>query len=287
MAISHILLPIDATEESQNLIRTCFPFARSFEAHVSVLYIKPDSKDIVPLLGEGMSVAMIEDMIDLAERQSNKRYEKAKQLFDEVVAKNDVNIVEAASNGGFSTHWILENGREDEVISRYSRLADIIFLSKPKESVDVSINLKIHTAIFESGRAVLIVPSSFSSQVGRRVIISWNGSVQSARAIRAALPILRVSEFVHIITVHHDRSEYARGGDLKDYLGWHGISAETHDIKGSPNVVGPKLLQEVKQLNGDLLVMGAYTHSRMRQLILGGVTRYVMEHTKQPVLMAH
>ena len=287
MAICTILVSIDGTENSRNTLQVAFGFARAFETNVSVLHVQTDPKDMVPLLGEGMSVAMIEDMIDVAERERNKRSEIARNLFEDTVSTYGATIAEHPSRDGFSACLILENGREDEVLTKYGRLADIIVVPRPTKSSDVSANLNVNAALFESGRAVLMVPPAFDKNVGRSVVVSWNGSVQSARAVRASISILEAATQVTVIIVEGARISKDRGPELANYLGWHGVFPEMRSISGSPSAVGSKLLENVNDIKADLLVMGAYTHSRMRQLILGGVTRHILESANIPVFMAH
>ena len=102
MAICTILVSIDGTDTSPNALQVAFSFARSFEANVGVLHVQTDPKDMVPLLGEGMSIAMIEDMIDVAERERNKRASLAKSLFEDAVSKYGATIAGHPSRGGFS-----------------------------------------------------------------------------------------------------------------------------------------------------------------------------------------
>ena len=287
MAICTILVSIDGTDTSPNALQVAFSFARSFEANVGVLHVQTDPKDMVPLLGEGMSIAMIEDMIDVAERERNNRAELSKSLFEDAVSKYGATIAGHPSRGGFSACWILENGREDDVLTKYGRLADIIVVPRPTKSSDVSANLNINAALFESGRAVLMVPPAFEENIGRNVVVSWNGSVQSARAVRASISILEAATTVTVITIEGERVSKDHGPELASYLGWHGISPEMRFISGSASTVGPRLLEVVNNTKADLLVMGAYTHSRMRQLILGGVTRHILESANIPVFMAH
>ena len=205
----------------------------------------------------------------------------------ETVLKFEAEIVETPCKASLSAHWTLESGREDDIVSKYGRLSDVIVVSRPTETVDVAANLNVNAALFESGRAVLMMPPAFSHEATEKVIISWNGSVQSARAVRAAIPILERSDSVTVITIESEHTSKESGLELESYLGWHGIICETRYISGAPGVVGPKLINEMDNLRADLLVMGAYTHSRMRQLILGGVTRHIMENAEIPVFMAH
>ena len=287
MSIRTILVSVDGTDASQQALKMGFAVGRAIASHVDVLPVRADPKDTVPLLGEGMSVAMIEDMMDVAEHESTDRAGKARSLFDQAVVDFSVTLSHQPGGEGFSANWIEETGREDDAVAMHGRLADLIVAPRPTESSDVSANLALNAALFETGRPVLVVPPEDSDEPGKRVVVSWNGSAQAARAVASALPILKQAESVTVFTVDSERTSSERAPELATYLGWHGIACDTHTISGPASTVGPKLMEELAGVSADLLVMGAYTHSRMRQLILGGVTRHVLETASVPVLMAH
>ncbi len=287
MGIRTILVSVDGTEASRQALRTGFAAARMLSSHVDVLHVRADPKDTVPLLGEGMSVAMIEDMMDIAERESAERAVKARGVFEAATAEYGAQLSHQPSGEGFSVNWVEETGREDDAIALHGRLADLIVAPRPTEQSDVSANLALNAALFETGRPVLVVPPTGEPATGKNVVISWNGSAHAARAVAASLPILKGAEAVTVFTVDSDHTSAERAPELATYLGWHGIACDTHTLSGPSAAVGPKLMEEIANDGADLLVMGAYTHSRMRQLILGGVTRHVLETAPVPVLMAH
>lgn len=287
MTLRTILIPADGTEDSERCLDMGFRMAKRLESHVKALHVRSDPKDTVPLLGEGMSVAMIEDMMDIAEKEGVTRSTQARQAFDAAVQKYGATLTDTPSGRGFSARWVEEFGREDDGVAAHGRLADLIVAARPTEDSDVSTNLTLNAAIFETGRPVLVVPPGEVAEPGRRIVISWNGSAQSARAVASAMPLLRAAETVTAFTVDSGRTSGERAPELATYLQWHGITANTQTIFGQGSAVGAKLMEDLKAENADLLVMGAYTHSRMRQLILGGVTRHVLEEAKVPVLMAH
>jgi nucleotide-binding universal stress UspA family protein len=287
MTIRTILVAVDGTDPSQQALRVGFAMGRSMVSHVDLLHVRADPKDTVPLLGEGMSVAMIEDMMDVAEREGADRATQARAVFDQAVKDFSATVSHQPGGEGFSVNWIEETGREDDAVALHGRLADLIVAPRPTETSDVSANLALNAALFETGRPVLVVPPTGGESAGKNVVISWNGSAQSARAVTSAMPILTKAETVTVFTVDSERTSGERAPELATYLGWHGITCDTHTLTGSAPSVGPKLVEEVKGVGADLLVMGAYTHSRMRQLILGGVTRHVLETAEIPVIMAH
>lgn len=287
MTLRTILVPTDGTDESKRCLDMGFRLGKRLESHVKVLHVRSDPKDTVPLLGEGMSVAMIEDMMDVAEKEGASRSTLARGAFDAALTEFSAQVSETPVGTGFSARWVEEVGREDDGVAAHGRLADLIVAARPTAESDVSTNLTLNAAIFETGRPVLVVPPGEVAEPGQRIVISWNGSAQSARAVASAMPLLRAAESVTAFTVDSGNTSGERAPELASYLAWHGVEASAQTISGPPSAVGARLMEDLNSERADLLVMGAYTHSRMRQLILGGVTRFVLEQSPVPVLMAH
>lgn len=286
MTIRSMLVPVDGTERSAASLKTALVVAKELDAHLEALHVKPDAREAVPLLGEGMSGTMIEEMIDLAERESVARADRARAQYDAAVASSGmVSCDSPPGPGGACITWREETGREDETVAWRGRLSDLIVAARPSGDAEAAAALTLNAALFESGRPVLVVPPTPIESMGRTVAIAWNGSAQAARAVAAAMPLLQAAESVRILTISSEKTPAAVGAELSNYLSWHNVSAETVSSEEIEGAVGADVIG--KAGGTDLLVMGAYTHSRLRQLILGGVTRYVLEHAEIPVLMSH
>ncbi len=287
MTLRSILVPLDGTDASRRSLVLGFSVAKKFDSHLSALHVRPDAKDTVPLLGEGMSVAMIEDMMEIAENEATSRAGRAREMFETVAAEYHAPIDAAPSAEGFSAALFEATGREDDAVAAFGRLSDLTVVARPTETSDVSANLTLNATLFETGRPVLVAPPETVEAAFGHVMISWNGSAQAARAVAAGMPLLKAAEKVSVCTVESARTSGDRGPELNTYLAWHGIDAEVRLMTGSRASVGPQLMEQIEVGGVDLLVMGAYTHSRMRQLILGGVTRHVLETAALPVFMIH
>jgi len=287
MTIRVILAPIDGTDESKPALETAVAISAAFGAHVEALHVRTDPKESIPLLGEGMSVAMIEDMVHIAEAEAEEKGKNARAHFDDCLSERGIAVTSDPETAGASAEWREEWGRDDDVVARYGRLADLIVAPQPTGESDVSLTLALNAALFDTGRPVLVVPPGGGNAMGRKVAISWNGSAQSARAVGSALPFLKNAEDTTVFSVESPRTQSSKSREVSEYLGWHGLRCSTREIVGSGGTVGAELMNEIEKAAIDLLVMGAYTHSRVRQLILGGVTRHVLENAKLPVLMAH
>jgi len=288
MCMKSILAPIDGCVSTQSVLQAACVVGREFNAHINVLHVQPDPKGAVPLLGEGMSGAMIEDMISMAEKEGREQRDKAHRLYSEMLAKNNVPEQDVPlGDGGISASWQEDVGREDEVIAHHGRLSDIILVPKPVKDNEVYSTLSLNAALFETGRPMLLLPEKPLESFGKTVTICWNGSMEGARAVAAGLPFIKRAQKVHVITADTSATDHPVGENLAKYLRWHGVETEPLFFSPAGKPVGEALLAESKKLGADLMVMGGYTHSRMRELIMGGATRDVIENADIPVVMGH
>jgi nucleotide-binding universal stress UspA family protein len=285
-AFKTILVPVGDAESAVQALDAALHLAEAFDAHVTALHIRTDATAAVPLMGEGMSGAMVEEMLNVAERQAAERAEKCRQAFDVVCARHTIPLATAPSPGP-SAEWLDHTGREEEEIARRGRLHDLVVMGRPVEGADSPSPLTLNAALMESGKPILLVPPKPLASIGRRVAVAWNGSAEAGRAVACALPLLARADQVTILSMaEDDRTNIAPAGELAAFLAWHGITAPCKVIVAGAQA-GHALLAQCRVEDVDLLVMGAYTHSRLRQLILGGVTRHVLSHAELPCLMSH
>ncbi len=285
MSIRKIVVPVDGTDATRLSLDTAFRLGRDAEAHVEVLHAQPDPRLAVPLIGEGMSGAMIEELIELTERETAARAVKAREMYERAREASGIPVSEAPSKAGPTTAWMSVVGAEDEIVVQRGRLADLLVVARPTSQMEAPSAVTFNAAVFESGRPVLVAPLEPAASLGRRVAISWNGSAEAARAVSAALPLIARAESVLILIVETGDTAAADADGLREFLAWHGIAAEQRAMAKDEGSVGAAIITACA--DADLLVMGAYTHSRLRELILGGVTRHVLERATPPLLMAH
>lgn len=285
MSIRKILVSVDGTPAARPVLETAFAVGRHLAAHVEALHVRPDPRDAIPLVGEGMSGAMIEELITITEEEGASRAATARAMFDELREAAAVPKASEPSPTGLSAAWREETGREDETTVRRGRLADLVVVGRPTAQAEASSPLTFNAALFESGRPVLVAPMQATPSIGRTVAIAWSGSAEASRAVTAALPFVKKADASVILSIATDNTAGTAGAELADYLAWHGVDAGRHTVAGDGGSVGEALLKACAGV--DLLVMGAYTHSRLRQLILGGTTRHVLERATMPLLMAH
>jgi len=289
MAYKVILVPVDSNA-GRRALRAALGILKGSDGHIEAFHVRADSKEAVPLLGEGMSGSMIEEMIDLADKDGAERSRAAKDIFDTFVNETKVAVTDKISVGGGapSASWRVEIGREDEKIANRGRVADLTVMGQPVGEVGRPSMMALHAAIFETARPVLMLPDQVPATIGSKVVIAWNGTSEAARAVAGAMPLLEKAQKVVALTVETEKSVNRIGSDeLTAYLQAHGINAERVTVEQGTRAVGETILDYCKSIDADLLVTGAFTHSRLIQIILGGVTRHLIAAAHLPVLLDH
>lgn len=189
-------------------------------------------------------------------------------------------------------HRVAQLGDIGRQIAAHARFADLVVLPQPY-GTDRGIELEPLTegALFDGQVPVLIVPDAMAPRPKpERVVIAWNESKEAMRAVRAALPLIQRAKAVHVVVIdppRHGPNRSDPGGLLSQFLSRHGIHPEVNVLSKTLPRVADVLLRHVGDVDADLVVMGAYGHSRFREAILGGATRSMLDQTVVPVLMAH
>lgn len=275
MTIRSILAVADGGTTTQATLETAVTAAKRFGAALDVLHVMADVNSVVPVIGEGMSGAMVEQLMAAMAQTISSRAARAREAYQKVSTAADAKL-----------SWREITGREADVVAAAGRLTDLIVIGRPSGEAEAPLAATLDAALFDTGRPVLVASPTAARVVASRVALAWNGSAQAARVVAAALPILEMADHVTVLTVGTIDS-VATAQDLIAYLGRHDVSASHDSIASGGASTGATLLAHAEQSRADLLVMGAYGHSRLREMILGGATRDVLSAAGIPVLMAH
>ncbi len=283
--IRRIILPLNGTGTGQAALATALLVARQFNAHVTALHVRADSREVAPLAGEGLSGAMVEEMMSAAERETTARSAQVTAGFEAFVRAHCVAPGEARYDQEVPSAALRTIvGREDDMVAQATRLADLAVVPHP-DAAELSSSDALHAVLFDSGRPVVVAPKREPTTLGRRVAIAWNGSAESATAVLACMPWLVRADAVRVL---HSPAYQRRGPSADELLGYlrlHGVDADTAEFRPIDRETGAGLLAGARAFGADMMCQGAYSHSRLRQLILGGVTRHVLEFADLPVLM--
>ncbi len=173
-------------------------------------------------------------------------------------------------------------------VVRQSRVHDLTIVDAGGDVLEASRSLA-EAALFEGGRPVLVVPPGCQMFACRKVIVSWDGSAMASRAVAGALPLLRAADVVEVLSItgEKDLSGVVPGADLARHLAHHDVNVSLKDLNTAGRAVADVLRDQASILDADLVVMGAFKHSRLRQWVLGGVTSSMLAETTTPLLLSH
>jgi nucleotide-binding universal stress UspA family protein len=283
---ARILCPIAGAAGDRRALDAAASLALAFSSHVEVLHARPDPTAFVPYLGEGMSPGAVEALIGDAERRAEESERRASEAFASWSRERGVAQSKAAASPRVaSCSWRREDGAEDFWIARRGRLADLVVVAAPGGEASVAATAAAEAALLDTGRPVLLAPSA-PVVVAGVAVVAWNGSQQAARAVGAALPLLARAREVHVVTIE-EAGRPADPTDLAEYLAWHGVAARARMADRDAAGIAATIDAACTQSAAALLVMGAYTHSRVRELIFGGVTAHTLRDCRIPTLLAH
>jgi len=278
MAYKTILVHLNDERRVAGLIDAANTIGQRFDAHIIALYVMPPIPTYGPTaFGAGYIEAGLKAFRDEAER--------VRTAFEE-----------ASRGRAVVSEWRLAKPGERTVadcIVEQGRCVDLIIVGQRDRSFDFSSVLDVpERVIIESGRPVLVVPNAGRfPRIGERITVAWNKRREASRAVFDALPLLTEAKRVRVVWVNaKDSVEIADdlpGSDLAATLARHGVKCDVAPANSSEIGVGDILLSGLTDDSADLLVMGAWGHTRMRELVFGGATRHILEHMTVPVLMSH
>jgi nucleotide-binding universal stress UspA family protein len=289
MAIKSILCLVDGGEDSRSTVRSALNLAHAHDAHLEALHVELDPQYAVPIAADGMTATMIEDIVDTVEREGEKRAKAAEEAVRTEVEAAGLSLADpgAPAAPGLAVTFQQLRGREHDVVARRGMLHDLTVLTRRHGEGEPPATPTLETALMESGRPVLVAAPEVPETIGRRVAVAWRATVPGAHALQSALPLLAGAEAVTVITVDDGHSADADPAAVTRYLARHGIDADSRHVAARGSDAGTAILEQASDAEADLLVMGAYAHSRLRQFILGGVTSTVLRQAGLPLLLAH
>jgi len=275
-----ILVCLNEVERAAVLLQVACDLAQTHEAHLIGLFVVPGLR-IYPATGMAMTPEVFEAHQEIYKRHADT----AKTLFDAEIRK-----------AGLSAEWRVFESVSPliaDAVIEHALQSDLVIASQSGRGSSTEVETDFaERIVMESGRPVLLVPYyGRFDHCGRRALVAWNGTREAARAAFDAVPLLKRADAVNVTWIDPQESDDAAGplpaADLAKALARHGIKTTAEGLSRSGLGAGEALLSHASDLGADLIVMGGYGHNRLREFILGGATRTILQSMTVPVLMSH
>jgi len=225
--------------------------------------------------------------LDSYQAKSEEEAAETRRFFETFMQQHDIPPAGSAPPGP-SFGWLATAPEGEGFVGSHGRAFDVTVVSRPDLETTGPLNRVIEAALFESGRPVLLTPPDAPKQIATNIMIHWNGSTEQARVNAFAMPLLRLAKRVTVLTVIGGQEVPGPSVDqILRQLKYNDIVAEPVTVKLEGRSTGEAVLSAARARDCDLLIKGAFTRNRLRQMIFGGATSYIMEHADLPVLMAH
>jgi len=283
-----ILVPVSNRPESKVALQVAAGLAQRIEANIVGCHLRPhrnrdsDYKSRgLPLFGGANRKGL--DAFD-AKSTKSAAVQSAK-VFAKVVEDADFNVVNKPRLGATScATWREYVGSPDRLMGIRGPVADLCVVSRPAAKGHIG-RMFLLAALMHSGRPVLVVPPKLAKVPGRRVAIAWNQSAEVSRVVSACMPILQTADQVTIISCGPENRPGPKASQLSVYLRNYGVKAKTVVSRGHNEQV--ELMAAYNGSKSDLLLMGAYSRSRLREIVFGGMTEHMLVNARIPVIMQH
>ena len=270
--IKNILLHLDSDDRNGARSDVAFELASKYEAHLVGLFAFP-GPSMIHAYGEA---SIAQEIVRQHEAQVREAAIGLREDFER-----------AAKNAGLSYEWRMEEERSNLTLAVQARYADLVIVSQTNPETSTRTFNLAEEVVMASGAPTLTVPYAGTfDKIGGRVMIAWNGSRESSRAVRDSLPLLENASQVIIYSVNPE-TDHVPGADIATHLARHGVKVEAKHSVAQDIEISDAILGAISDNDIDLLVMGAYGHARFREFVLGGATRDILGHMTVPTLLSH
>jgi nucleotide-binding universal stress UspA family protein len=281
MTMKTILIPTERQENMSSALHTALLLARRFDSYIEGFALQPR---ISQLLAVDMGASIATESF---RQESIEEAKKTKAMFEAFMQEQGVPRSSQAASG-LSFSWLDDAPEGEDIVGSYGRVFDLIVLSRPDATSLGLHHRALESGLFETGRPILLSPALPPKQIATNVLIAWNGSTEQTRAIAFAMPLLQQAERVQVLTIPGGAGVPGPSGEqLTRSLQRNGIPATPLTVELDGRSTGETILATAASQDCDLLIKGAYTQSRLRELIFGGATRHILANATLPVFLAH
>lgn len=281
--IKTILLPFNNLQPTAATVGVAYRVAARFESYIEGVYYR----QLMPIIaGEGITLPG--DYLAEFEEEGRLRAEQAASTFKVLLEERGIpfgTLEESPST--MRAGWNEMVGTSPVGIGEYARLFDLSVVARNQSEATNDWRTTVEAVLFESGRPVLVVGDWVPDSLGNRIMIAWNGSTEAARSVLAAMPFLAGSDEAVVVEVEGGMVSGPAAAQVAQHLTKRGLMVGSETITKRDDGIGRAVLDFAETWDADLLIKGAFTHSRLRQLIFGGATREILDGATIPTLFCH
>ncbi len=290
--LKNILAPLAGFAHDANTLEAAFLAGWPFDAAIDAVHVQPDPMKIVvnAALNQFRTSHGNRELLHDFQKSAEERSAKAKEVFDAFAARRLTAHAFGSSQSGTTAAFRCIEGDPVSEITAAARYADLVVFAHASAPDEFSTD-QIANVLVDCGRPVLVAPRQPSETIGRVVAIAWKDKAEAARAVTAAMPLLKAAKKVVVLSVEEQSSDASASAESAEHLAAqlrrHGMQVEAHGLSAERHAGANVLIEKAKALGADLIVSGAYSHSRMRELVFGGFTRTLLTACDLPVLLLH
>jgi nucleotide-binding universal stress UspA family protein len=288
MSIKNILVALTGSVSDRSALAAAYLVAKPSAAHIEALRAQAEPIQIIVQAAVNQFASPLGniELIHAIEREMEARTVSARTAFDEFAAKL---MAENDPRYGINASWRHIMGDPLQTIIAEGRYVDLVVLGRGTPSDELPRD-SVANILIGCGRPLLLVPNAAPSSLGKTIAIAWKDAPEAARAVTAAMPILQRSDRIIILTASEEsesRADLASAQRLAKSLAQHGFNPEAKRVAVGRERASQALARAAASERADLIVMGAYSHGRTRELVFGGFTRELLTSCDLPLLMLH
>lgn len=282
MDYKKIFFPIGGGEELRQRLHGALLIGKYFNSHLEILKAQAKPSHIMPN-DEGLPHGLLAELNAIADNRFSEDLEDTENLFKKEAKGLGVTPSSRAKENEATAEIIVGEGYRSKLIEQESKYCDLVIAASPDNA---RITATFEATVTKSGKPVLMFPREMREFSTEKILIAWNNSEQASRAVSLSLPLLKKAKEVQIITSKEYVPDLNEIKKLQSYLRVHGVETE-FEVVETTRIPGQALLTYARDGKYDLIVAGAFGHKGLKELMLGGTTKYVLEHTDIPVFMSH
>jgi len=286
MTIRTILVPVRGDGKGHFLLDHALAVAERFGAHIDVVYVHSDREQTMPY-GIPVTSSMRKSILEAVSKHSSDERQRVRDALEAYCARKKLKIsaVSPHTEDKVSISWREVTGRQSHMVASEGRFVDLIVIARPDPKNRLGINT-LEEALFNTGKPVLLAQRQEVSKLGAHIAIAWNASPAASRAVTLGLPIIARADKVTIICARSSEREAYGADDLARFLRWHGVKAKVKTCEGRSKNVAKRVMSEASEAGADILLAGAHSRSRHKEIIMGSPTEHFIWQMTMPILMA-